>query len=83
MYVDISHHTFTTWFNMCMNNIWVLHQPSFAQLNFLLFFFVVITSLYIIPCMNNGLFHTLTFIDMWGVSCHLDESMEIIANVAY
>jgi hypothetical protein len=55
-------------------------QPSFVQLSSLLFFFVVITSLYIIPCMNHGLFHTLTFIDMWGVSCYLSESMEIICK---
>jgi hypothetical protein len=33
MYLDIAHCTFVTWFDMCMNNIWVLHRPSFVQLS--------------------------------------------------
>jgi hypothetical protein len=65
---------------MGMNNIWVLHQPSFAQLSSLLLFFVAVTSLYIISCMKNSLSHTLTFFDMWGVSFYLHESMEIICK---
>jgi hypothetical protein len=36
--------------------------------------------LYIIPCMKNGLSHTLTFIDMWGVSSCLHICLEIICK---